>query len=211
VIDTLEGDLDCLVDDAAKRGITERSAEELLLTVAVLDWLRGGNLPGKGALDFMEEHVAVMNSARHDDEVELRDALRAVLEELSGAQREAIAAGRWSERELNAETALGRRLRRFGRNLDGLRRSRGLTIGELADRADMDVVNVVAFIVGAEEPGADALWMLAGALSTDPGELFPPEPGAMPDGPSLDTVIGDLPAPDREEDGADPTDEDAAR
>ena len=174
VIDSLEGDLDCLVDDAAERGITERSAGELLLTVAILGWLRGGELPGRGAVDFMERHVAALNGARHDEEIELRDALRAVLEELAGAQWRAMAAGRWSERDLDAETAQERRLRRFGRNLDGLRRSSGLTIGELAERAEMDVVNVVAYIAGAEEPGADALRALAGALSVDVGELFPP-------------------------------------
>lgn len=199
VIDTLAGDLDALADDAAKRGITERSATELLLTVAVLDWLRGGELPGKGAVDFMEDHLAGMNRARHEEEEELRGALRAVLEELVGAQQGAIAAGRWLGRDLDAEAVSGRLLRSFGRNLDGLRRSQALTIGGLADRAGMGALDVVAFIMGAEEPDAEALWRLAGALSIDPGQPFPPGAGAPSGGrwSDGDQVIGDVPGRDR--------------
>ncbi|MBS1888803.1 MAG: helix-turn-helix transcriptional regulator [Actinobacteria bacterium] len=197
VVDSLEGDLDCLVDDAASRGITERAAEELLLTAAVLDWLRGGGLPGRGAVEFMEDRVAAMNGARHEGEVELRDALRAVLEALVRNLQKDMAAGRWLGRDLNQEAALRRRLRAFGGRLEATRRSRGLTVGELADEADMDVVNIVAYILGAEEPAADVLSALAEALSVGAGDLLPP--GPPPSGGPVDgRMIGGLP---READG----------
>jgi transcriptional regulator with XRE-family HTH domain len=196
VVDALEGDLDCLVNDAATRGISERSAGELLLTVAVLDWLRGGPVPGRGAIDFVEDRVALMNGAVHQGEQELKDAFRATLEELVRLQREAIAAGRWADREINREASLGHRLRRFGRKVDSTRRLRGLTIGELADRADMDVINVVAYILGAEEPLVSALEGLASALSVDPEQLMPPVSHSA-DGWPDDPLIGDLPGLDQ--------------
>jgi transcriptional regulator with XRE-family HTH domain len=195
-IDSLEGDLDCLMDDAASGGIGRRSAEELLLTVAVLDWLRGGAPPGRGAVDFVEDHVALMNGAVRPDEEDLQRAFRRTLEVLVQSEAESIASARWSGRDLNQEAAAGRRLRRFGRKVDSTRRLRGLTIGDLADRADLDVLRVVAFILGSDEPDPATLEALSEALSLCPGQLIPPD-FRPAEGWVDDELIGDLPDPDQ--------------
>ncbi len=48
-----------------------------------------------------------------------------------------------------------------------------MTIGGLAARTEIDVVGIVGFIYGTEEPGAVEMMSLAAALGTEPRELFP--------------------------------------
>lgn len=180
-IDLFEGDLWAMVEDASERGITERSAEELLTNEALIDWLLGGEVPGAGAAEFLEDHVALFNRARHDDERQLQRALRDVLELLLWTQANEVAAGRWQDRDPNREAALNRARRRFGQRLDELRLAKKLTIGDLSERARVEVVRLVAFIFGVEEPGSVELLRLAAALDADPRELIP-EIVAMDDG-----------------------------
>jgi hypothetical protein len=162
-----------MVEDASERGITERSAEELLTNEALVDWLLGGEVPGVGAAEFLEDHVALFNRARHDDERQLQQALRDVLELLLWTQANEVAAGRWQDRDPNREAALNRARGRFGQRLDELRLAKKLTIGDLSDRARVEVVRLVAFIFGVEEPGPVELLRLAAALDADPRELIP--------------------------------------
>jgi hypothetical protein len=173
-IRSLEGELGDLIDDAAARGVGERGAEDLLLTTAILRWLRkGGDLPATGSIELMEIHAAIFNGARHEEELELQRAFVEVLVALVEAHAEAIAAGRWRERRVDDEAARKCRLRRLGAHVDELRRSRDLTIGELAAKAELDVVTVVEVIHGAEEPGALEIRRLAKATGVEPGALFP--------------------------------------
>lgn len=172
-IELFEGDLCLMVEDAGERGITERSAEELLTNEALIAWLLGGEVPGPGVAEFLEDHVALFNRARHDDERQLQRALRDVLELLLWTQADEVAAGRWRDRDLDRESALNLARRRFGQRLDELRIARKLTIGELSGGARVDVVRLVAFIFGAEEPGSVELLRLAATLDADPRELIP--------------------------------------
>jgi hypothetical protein len=59
VIDLIEGDLDCLIEDARKKPIPAQSVEEILRNREVLVWLRGGPLPGQGAVELLEDNVAI--------------------------------------------------------------------------------------------------------------------------------------------------------
>ncbi|MBS1881478.1 MAG: helix-turn-helix transcriptional regulator [Actinobacteria bacterium] len=174
VVVSLEGELDDLVDDAARRGVTDHGAEALLVTAAILGWLRdGGELPGEGAIECLEIHAAIFVDARHEEERELQRAFGDVLGAFAQAQAQAIAAGRWRGRRVDVEAAEERTLRGFGANLDDLRGSRGLSIGELAERSGLDVVTVVGLIKGAESVGFGEIRLLAGALGVEPSALIP--------------------------------------
>lgn len=191
----LEEELRDMLDDAAKRGVTDRSAEVLLLTADIVRWLRdAGELPGKGAIELLEVHVAVFNDARHEEERAMQRALLAVLLALVEAQAEAIAGGRWRHRRVNVEAVEDRERRIFGANLDRIRRSQGLTIGELAAQAELEVLTVVGLIFAAESAGSTETRLLARALDVEVGALFPdPAVGvpasdvaAIEDGPQKD-------------------------
>jgi hypothetical protein len=172
VIDLIEGDLDCLIEDASAKPIAEQSVEEMLFNREVLVWLRGGPLPGQGAVELLEENVAVFYRAPAEDEQANGKALRAALDELVRAQAAARSGG---PREGDTEAAgLTRRERRcFGRRLDELRAGKNMTIGELSARSGIDVVSIVALIHGADEAGALEMMSLAAALEALPRDLFP--------------------------------------
>jgi hypothetical protein len=178
-LNSLEEELADQMDDAANRGVSERATEDLLLTAAIVRWLReGAELPGQGAIEMMEIHAAIFNGARHEEERELQRAFESVLTALVEAQAEAISAGRWRGRQIDVESAEAWDRRQFGANLDELRTSRDLTIGELASRADIDALTVVGLIHGTEDPGSTEIRRLAGALDVQPGSLFPDPEGA---------------------------------
>jgi hypothetical protein len=177
---TLAAELDDMLEDAAKREVSARGAEVLLLTAEIVRWLRdGGELPGKGAIELLEVHVAIFNDARHEEEREMQRALLAVLLTLVGAQAEAIRGGRWRHRRVNVEAAEERKRRRFGANLDELREKRDLSIGELAAGAELEVLTVVGLIFAAESAGSGEIRLLAEALGVEPETLIPEE---MPGG-----------------------------
>jgi hypothetical protein len=191
VIDLIEGDLDCLIDDASEKPIAEQSVEEMLLNREVLVWLRGGPLPGQGAVDLLEENVAVFYRAPAEDEQANGKALRAALDELVRAQAAARAAGP-CEGGTEAAGLTERERRCFGKRLDELRAGKNMTIGELSARSGIDVVSIVALIHGADEAGALEMMSLAAALEALPRDLFPEclaepedeEGHGYPDGPA---------------------------
>jgi hypothetical protein len=172
VISALEGDLDCLVDEAAERPITERAAEELLLTDALLHWLRGGVLPGPGAAELLEKYLAGFTRAPERTERELAEGLDAVLKELVRARAEATEAGP-DEGEADVEALTRRDRRRFGQRLDELMKGKSMTVGELAVQSEIEVVRILGFIYGVEEARAVEMWSLAAALEAEPRQLFP--------------------------------------
>jgi transcriptional regulator with XRE-family HTH domain len=61
---------------------------------------------------------------------------------------------------------------RFAANIEEWRRRRALTVEELADRAQIDDDELASILRGDAEAGAGAIYMIAGALEVDPGELF---------------------------------------
>jgi hypothetical protein len=172
VIELIEGDLDCLIEDANEKPIAEQSVEEMLLNREVLVWLRGGPLPGQGAVDLLEENVAVFYRAPAEDEQANGKALRAALDELVRAQAAAQAAGS-CEGDGGSAGLMQRERRCFGKRLDELRAGRNMTIGELSARSGIDVVSIVALIHGADEAGALEVMSLAAALEALPRDLFP--------------------------------------
>ena len=180
VAKSLSSEMDDMVEDAAKRGVSARGAEVLLLTSEIVRWLRdGGELPGRGAIELLEVHVAIFNDARHPEEHESRRALLIVLFSLVAAQAKEIRGGRWRHLRVNIEAAEEHERRRFGSNLDRLREKRGLSIGELAAAARLDVLRLVSLIFAAESAGSGEIRLLAGALEVEPEALFPdPLPGA---------------------------------
>jgi hypothetical protein len=75
VIETLQGEVDDLLDDAAGRGVDGRSADAMLLMLDILDWLRGeAEPPGWAAIELLEVRVALFNEAQGDEEREMRNA-----------------------------------------------------------------------------------------------------------------------------------------
>jgi hypothetical protein len=178
--ESLEGELSDMLEDAAKRGLSEQEAEALLLTADIVRWLwEGEDLPGDGgdgAIGLLEVHVAIFNGAPHDEERQSQRDLLAVLLALVDAQAREIHGGRWRYRRVNAEAAENRERRKFGDEVDRLRESLGLTIGELATLADLEVLAVVELIYAAREAGSSEIRLLAGALDVDPGAFFPDPP-----------------------------------
>jgi len=172
VIDLIEGDLDCLVEDAREKPIPERSVEEMLRNRELLIWLKGGPIAGAGAVELLQENVAVFYRVSDSVEQANGDALRATLDELVRAQSTAYTAGSFGSRAEPTELT-ERERRRFGTRLDELRADRDLTVGELSSRSEIDVVSIVALIHGAQEAGSIELMRLAAALEVLPRDLFP--------------------------------------
>ncbi|MBS1885983.1 MAG: hypothetical protein JSU06_02245 [Actinobacteria bacterium] len=182
--ESLEGELSDMLEDAAQRGLSEQGARALLLTADIVRWLREGeDLPGDGgdgAIGLLEIHVAIFNGAPHEEERRSQRDLLAVLLALVDAQAREIHGGRWRYRRVNAEAAENRERRKFGDEVDRLRESLDLTIGELATRADLEVLAVVELIYAAREAGSSEIRLLAGALDVEPGAFFsdPPDGAA---------------------------------
>jgi hypothetical protein len=103
----------------------------MLLNREGLVWLRGGPLPGQGAVDLLEENVAVFYRAPGEDEQANGKALRAALDELVRAQTAARAAGP-CEGDAGSAGLTERERRCFGTRLDDLRAGKNMTIGELS-------------------------------------------------------------------------------
>lgn len=171
VIDLIEGDLDCLVEDAREKSISDQSVEEMLLNREVLAWLRGGPLPGPGAVELLEENAAVFYRTPAADEEANGKALLAAVDVLVRARSAGDAPGSREEEEVPELTDRERLC--FGRRIDELRTAKAMSIGELSERSGIDVVSVVALIHGAEEAGALEMMSLAAAMDTVPRELFP--------------------------------------
>lgn len=125
-------DLADQVDDAEHRGISERGAARLMTTRSMIRWLERGELPGPDAVPLLERMLASI--ARNTDERELaeRETLVAAIHDLGGDDR--AAAGIWREPAEDDPEALAA----YGRALHGLMLAAGLTVAELATRADLE-------------------------------------------------------------------------
>jgi transcriptional regulator with XRE-family HTH domain len=61
---------------------------------------------------------------------------------------------------------------RFGANVEGLRQRRGMSVEALAERCQLGRVDLAEILSGEAEAGANIVYLLAGALGVDPGDLF---------------------------------------
>jgi transcriptional regulator with XRE-family HTH domain len=70
-----------------------------------------------------------------------------------------------AEKSKDPESALGQRI-------DQLRRASGLSVEELANRADLDRSQLESLLHGVQDVGIFVLIRLAGALGVEPGEIL---------------------------------------
>ena len=61
---------------------------------------------------------------------------------------------------------------RFGANVKGLRQRRGMSLEELAKRCQLGREDLAEILSGEAEASANTVYLLAGALGVDPGDLF---------------------------------------
>lgn len=61
---------------------------------------------------------------------------------------------------------------RFGANVEGLRQRRGMSVEALAERSELARGNLTEILSGEAEASANTVYLLAGALGVDPGDLF---------------------------------------
>jgi transcriptional regulator with XRE-family HTH domain len=61
---------------------------------------------------------------------------------------------------------------RFGANVEEQRRRRGLSVDSLAERSQLGQDELAGILSGEVEARAEAVYLLAGALGVDPGDLF---------------------------------------
>jgi transcriptional regulator with XRE-family HTH domain len=61
---------------------------------------------------------------------------------------------------------------RFGANVEALRQRRGLSVKALAARSELGQDELTGILIGDVEVRAGTVYLLAGALGVDPGDLF---------------------------------------
>jgi transcriptional regulator with XRE-family HTH domain len=61
---------------------------------------------------------------------------------------------------------------RFAANLESLRESRGLSLDTLAERSELGREELARILSGETEANAEMIYLLAGALGAEPGDLF---------------------------------------
>lgn len=188
-------DLDCQIEDAEERGITERGAGELVATRAMVQWLEVGDFPPAEAIGLLEKAVARIPRLPSRKERWRREAYLAAVGELGGDAE--AAAKLWPDGVDERARVL---LDFQGRKLRGRMEELGLTIGELAEGSGIDTVTLVAILFGQEEMkavewldlsralGVPLDWMLArnaielrrraGLTQLDVGRSAGPRPSA---------------------------------
>jgi hypothetical protein len=157
-------ELETDVEDAENHAIPDEGARRISLTRSLIRWLERGELPGPGAIPFLEKQLAGIGRNPEVHELAERAALVAAIRELGGDDRAAA--------EIRREPAPPEVLAGYGRTLHRLMRRAGLTVAELADRADLEPSEVVAFLYGTEEARISETLRLAGAVGVEPQVLL---------------------------------------
>jgi transcriptional regulator with XRE-family HTH domain len=80
---------------------------------------------------------------------------------------------------------------RFGANVDDLRQRRGLSVEALAGRSELGQDELTGILSGGVEASANTVYLLAGALGVDPGDLFQGMSWTPPADSGSDYVIDD--------------------
>jgi hypothetical protein len=149
LLEDVEEDLAAMVDDAENRGVTERAAKEMLVIRAFVAWLEGGDPPGVSAVGYLERAVRAIPRNPDEGELAARNTYLAAIGVLGGDE---VAAARLRPDGFDERTRV---LLEFqGGKLRGRMEELGLTIGELAEKSDIDAVRLVAILFGQEEMGA---------------------------------------------------------
>jgi hypothetical protein len=149
LLEDVQEDLVAMVDDAENREIGERGAREILVIRALVGWLEGGDPPGADAIGYLERAVKTIPRDPDEDELAQRTTYLAAIGDLGGDEESASGPRRDGIDERT------RVLLDFqGRKLRGRMEERGLTIGELVEKSDIDSLRLVAILFGQEEMGA---------------------------------------------------------
>ncbi|MBS1888806.1 MAG: hypothetical protein JSU06_16605 [Actinobacteria bacterium] len=172
LLDDLGEDLDDLSRQAEDGGVGEERAEEMATIRATILWLEGrGASPGPTAVEHFERGLGTIHRRPNALEASRRSAYLAAIGGLGG---DAEAASRIRRRSpgLDDPAGYGKVLAFQGRRLRGLLRERGMSIGELAERSEIDdVVLLISFLLGLEEIRFEEAMRLAGALDVSPARF----------------------------------------
>lgn len=175
----LREDLAGMVDDAENRGVTEKTAREMVVVRSLIVWLEGDGAPREGeAIDYLERALKSIPRNPGEDELAFRKTYLAAVGELGGD--EGAASRLW--RAPPGGPGEGRGLLDLqGRRVRELMEQRGLTVGGLTRRSGIDTVTLVSIVFGLEEMRVEELIRLSGALDVPTEDLFPGGPTSAED------------------------------
>jgi hypothetical protein len=179
LLDDLQEDLAAMVDDAEDRGVSEKTAREMVVVRSLVVWLKGDGPPAEAeAIDYLERALKAVPRNPGEDELAFRKTYLAAIGELGGD--EGAASRLW--REPPGGPGEGRGLLDLqGRRVRELMERRGLTVGGLARRSGIDTVTLVSILFGLEEMRAEELIRLSGALGVSTDDLIPGGPTSAED------------------------------
>jgi hypothetical protein len=151
-------ELESAVEDAERHAISDTDAARISHLRTLIRWLETGEVPGPEVIPSLEEQLRGIHRVADPHEVTERHALTAAIYELGGNGR--AAAGIYRKADPDFTRGLGRTLHRHMRRAE-------LTVSELADRAQLEPSEVVAYLFGTEQPGAEEILKLAGAVGVE--------------------------------------------
>jgi hypothetical protein len=167
LLEDIREDLEAMVDDAENRGVTARTAAEMLVVRALVGWLEGGEQPGAEAIGYLQRAVKAILRNPDEDELARRTSYLAAIGDLGG--NEESASGLWRDGVDERTRPL---LDLQGRKLRGRMKELGLTTGELTRRSRIDAVMLVAILSGQEEMTAGHWRDLSEALGVSQGWML---------------------------------------
>jgi len=164
--------LDAQIEDAKEGGVSRQAAQRMATIRATMLWLSGrGASPGAPAVEYLEQSLRSIDRRPTERELFQRNLYLAAIGELGGDVRSASQI--WREPfDLGDPAGHGKVLAFQGRKLRSLMQERGMSIGELADRSEIDDIPLlVSLIFGLEEMRFEEAMRLAGALGVSPARF----------------------------------------
>ncbi|HEY0278084.1 MAG TPA: helix-turn-helix transcriptional regulator [Solirubrobacterales bacterium] len=192
LIEQLEAENSDQIEDIRETGRmpNDFGAHELIVTRAVIRWLRDGDDPGPAASFFIEKYVRLYGPRQTDSDRAAQEAWAAALVDLRDGDMVP------SEEPVPIDDPENRRriLDFQGRKVRELMEGRGLTIGELADLSGVDIVELVAILSGMTEMALGDWELISAALQVDLDAAFAGIrfiPAARPDGRGIVVIEGE--------------------